>query len=149
MRLAPKSQKGFSTVELMVSLVLVGVLSAIAVSGTRIALENARQRATMADMRTISRAIEAYVVDHEIIPIHDGGLADLQEQISGYTNTLLPVHDSWGNEYMFTRGDNDMNYTLVSLGKDGIDGDDYVRAARFDFNRDLVMFNGIFVAAPE
>jgi type II secretion system protein G len=148
MRFAPKLQNGFSTTELMVTLVLIGVLGAITISATRIALDNARQRATMADMRTISRAIEAYVVDHELIPVYDGGLADLQEQISGYTNSSLPVHDSWGNEYLFSKG-GDQNYTLVSLGKDGLDGADYVRAAKFDFNRDLVMYNGIFIAAPE
>ena len=37
----------------------------------------------------------------------------------------------------------------MGFGKDGIDGDDYVRAAKFDYNRDLVMSNGIFVAAPD
>jgi type II secretion system protein G len=148
MRLGRDPERGYSTIEMMVTLVLTGVLAAIAISATNVALDRARQRATMADMRTISRAIEAYVVDYEKIPEHAGGLQALQEQISGYTNTMIPVRDSWGHEYGFFHGE-DKSYTLVSYGKDGIDGEDYVRGAKFDFTRDLVMFNGIFVRAPE
>ena len=148
MRLGRNSERGYSTIEMMVTLVLTGVLAAIAISATTVALDRSRQRATMADMRTISRAIEAYVVDNDDIPEHAGGLAALQKQISGYTNTLIPTHDSWGHEYGFFHG-TDQSYTLVCYGKDGIDGDDFTRAARFDFTRDLVLFNGIFVRAPE
>ena len=148
MRLGRNPERGYSTIEMMVTLVLTGVLAAIAISATNVALDRSRQRATMADMRTISRAIEAYVVDNENIPEHAGGLEALQKQISGYANTMIPIHDSWGHEYGFFHGA-DQAYTLVCYGKDGIDGDDFTRAARFDFNRDLIMFNGIFVRAPE
>ena len=148
MRPGRNAERGYSTIEMMVTLVLTGVLAAIAISATTVALDRSRQRATMADMRTISRAIEAYVVDHEYIPESAGGLAELQEQISGYTNAMIPTHDSWGHEYGFFHG-TDQSYTLVSYGKDGIDGNDFARAAKFDFTRDLVMFNGIFVRAPE
>lgn len=148
MRLGRNPERGYSTIEMMVTLVLTGVLAAIAISATNVALDRSRQRATMADMRTISRAIEAYVVDYENIPEHTGGLEELQRKISGYTNTMIPIRDSWGHEYGFFHS-GEQSYTLVSYGKDGIDGADYARRAKFDFSRDLVMFNGIFVRAPE
>ena len=148
MRLEKNREAGLSTIELMISLVLIGVLAAILISITWTAVDSSKQRATMADMRSISRAIEAYVVDHEIVPDGGGKLTSLQDTFEIYMNAPLPVRDRWGNEFGFLRDGAD-DYTLISFGKDGRDGADYVRAARFDFNRDLVMFNGIFIAAPE
>ena len=58
------------------------------------------------------------------------------------------LQDHWLNAYRYL-GEPSGDYTIVSFGKDGLDGPDITLASRFDFDRDIVLVNGAFVAAPE
>jgi hypothetical protein len=102
----------------------------------------------MADMRTVSKGIEVYAVDHGYIPSDSGGITALQGVLIPYQSSVIPVKDAWGHPYSYTR-DALGNYTLESFGKDGVDGADITVALRDDYNRDIVIVNGEFVAAPQ
>ncbi len=143
-----KAEAGFTLLELLVVTVVIGVLAAISIISMIGALDRAKQRSTMADMRTISRAIEAYNVDTSLLPDDSGGLAALVPQMVPYSTSVLPIIDHWGKAYSYSR-DNSGNYTLESFGKDGINGDDITLSTKLDFTLDLVIYNGVFVAGPE
>jgi hypothetical protein len=101
----------------------------------------------MADIRTVSLAIESYSVDHDVLPNDRGGMGALGQTMASYTKgDTLPTHDQWGNEFLYVR--DGLSYTLESFGKDGMNGADYAKGIK-DFTRDLVLTDGIFVAAPE
>jgi type II secretory pathway pseudopilin PulG len=127
-------------VEVVVGLAVIGIVASIAVAAARTTCDKARQRATVADMRTISRAIQDYVDRTGGPPGQAEGLVVLAE--------VVPVSDHWHHAYHYSR-DTHGNYTVESFGKDGLDGPDISVASRFDFARDIVLANGQFVAAPE
>ena len=61
---------------------------------------------------------------------------------------MLPVQDHWDRDLSYETDGID-NYTLESFGRDGMAGQDISYANRFDYDLDIVLANGRFVAAPE
>ena len=141
-------EAGFTLVELLVVVMIIGVVAAIALVSYVDALDRARQRSTMADMRSISRALESYLTDNHLVPADTGGISSLAALLIPYQINVVPVRDHWGHTYGFTSNAFDL-YTLESFGKDGADGADVSYSTRNDFFLDIVISNGLFVAAPE
>jgi general secretion pathway protein G len=139
--------RGFTLIELLIVVALIGILAALGIGAFRTALERSRQRATMADMRTLARALEAYWIDVGTLPDDSGGVESLETLLIPYQANVVPVRDAWRNLYDY-RSDG-IRYTLESFGKDGVDGADISVAERDDFNMDLVISDGRFVASPE
>ena len=59
---------GFTLIEVLVVVAIIGIVVAIAIVNYLNAIERARQRRLMADMRGISTAIEAYAADFDRYP---------------------------------------------------------------------------------
>lgn len=142
------SQSGFTLIELLIVVAVIGIIAAISVIQYMGAMDKARQRATMADMRTISRAVEAYLVDNHVVPEDSGGVATLAAVLIPYQISVVPQNDHWGNTYNYTSNAFD-TYTLESFGKDGADGANITYNTRMDFFLDIVVRDGLFIAAPE
>jgi len=138
---------GFTLVEVMVAMVIIGIVSAMSVVALADALDRGRQRATVGDMRALAQAIESYAIDNNDPPTSTGDITALIRALEVYSHSL-PVADHWGNAYQYTR-DAVGNYTLQSFGKDGIDGADVTHDTANEYHRDIVINNGIFVAAPD
>jgi general secretion pathway protein G len=147
-RRARWATRGFSMVETLVVLVVIGVIASIAIKSYRGADHRARQRATMADMRIIARAIETYATDNNSLPGDDAGLEGLVEVIVPYASNVLPLRDHWGTPYRYAT-DLIGNYTIESYGRDGVDGADYAANQQLHFENDLVLRNGVFISAPD
>ena len=139
---------GFTLVELLIVTVVLGIVAAIAIVSLAGALDRAKQRATMADMRLVGRTIESYMVDFHFPPDDAGGLAALVPFLIPYQTNVLPLDDHWQQELDFT-ADRIGNYTVESYGRDGTPGGDIDYASRFDYDLDIVLVNGMFVASPE
>jgi general secretion pathway protein G len=135
-------------VEILVVVAVIGIVAAIAMVALMNALDKAKQKSTMADMRTVSRAIEAYRVDTGFVPDSSGGILPLSNVLIPYQSSVLPTSDHWDNVYGYV-ADANGNYTLESFGKDGIDGVDITYATRFSFDDDIIIYNGMFIASPE
>ena len=135
---------GFTLVELLVVTAVLAIIMAIAVASLAGALDKARQGATIADMRNLGTAIEAYQVDNSFAPLVGAGFKDtVAPLLVPYHNRLVPVNDHWGNVYTY-ESDGLASYSLTSFGKDGIDGDDLTPTTKGDFYRDIVLSNGQF-----
>ena len=150
MQQAPDSRRreedGFSLLELLIGVVIIGILMAIVVSSLLSARDKARQGSTIADMRNIATAIEAYTVDHSSPP----ATADFTEvaiQLRPYHNANVPVRDHWGHLYSYVN-DSGNSYSLISFGKDGIDEPEITPSTQREFERDIVITNGKFPGLP-
>jgi hypothetical protein len=111
-------------------------------------MDKAKQKSTMADMRTVGRAIESYRVDNGILPDDSGGILPLATVLVPYQSSVVPTEDHWRNLYGYET-DLNGNYTIQSFGKDGVDGVDITYATRFSFDDDIIFCNGLFIASPE
>jgi len=141
----PQLQSGFTLIELLVTLVILGILAALAIVALVAALDRAKQRATMADMRSVSKAIEAYQVDIGRVP--QGDLATVAPQLIPYQTNVVPENDHWSNPIVYTASAT--AYSLESYGKDGVDGANISLGTRADYNLDILLSDGLFIAAPE
>jgi|GEM_PF-3211407 len=95
---------------------------------------NAEQTKTMADMRVLTTAIEAYRVAK-------GALPENLESLAPEYLPEVPMKDAWGNEFIYEIGEDNETYTLISLGKDGAEGGE-------GLNMDIVVEDGEFIAGP-
>jgi len=131
----------------MIILVVLAVIAAIAITNLMGAYDRAKQGATVADMRSIASAIEAYSVDNASPPLVTGSFSDLVATLRLYQHSGIPVEDHWGHRYQYTA--NGTTYSVTSFGKDGVDGPDLTWSTRNEFQRDIIVTNGVFVAGPE
>jgi general secretion pathway protein G len=138
---------GFTLIELMIILVVLAVIAAIAISNLMGAYDRAKQGATVADMRSIASAIEAYSIDHNAPPPVTGSVDDLVASLRPYQQSGIPDRDHWGHRYDYAASGT--AYTLTSFGKDGLDGSDLTWQTRTEFERDITVANGVFVSGPE
>jgi general secretion pathway protein G len=120
-------QSGFTLVELLLVLVILGVLAAIVVPKFSNRTEQARQTAAVSQISTFSTALDAYEVDTGSYPQGKNGLSALVQQprdANGWRGPYLQKDvplDPWGNPYVYEcpGKHNTSGYDLSSMGKDG------------------------------
>ncbi|HYM62368.1 MAG TPA: type II secretion system protein GspG [Thermoanaerobaculia bacterium] len=139
---------------------IIGILAAIAIPNLLTAMQRAKQKRTMADMRTIGTAIEAYASDRREYPAAQDTAGLDQYLIPTYVR-LVPRVDGWGRPFRYecwsaSRTDKCDNYAIVSGGKNGIREHDSPReyaatppAATTNFDCNIVYSNGTFIEYPE
>ena len=93
---------------------IIGIIAAIAVPQLMDAMDRARQRRTMADMRNVATANGTMRVD---TGSYAAALADLS--VNGYMQ-VTPADDGWGTPYVYVVGAD--TYELESLGSDSAAG---------------------------
>ena len=141
----------------LVAVAIVGILAAI--PNLLTAMERSKQRRTMADMRSIATAVEAYAqVNNKHYP-DAVSMDQLAQKLSPAYIQNLPVKDGWGNPLRYdcwnTAGSGPCDsYVIASAGKDGkFELDDPTkyqeRGATTNFDADIVFENGRFIQAPE
>jgi type II secretory pathway pseudopilin PulG len=157
--IAPAASSGASTVVLVVVGVfvvigIIGILAAIAIPNMLTAMQRSRQKRSMADMRSLSLAIDSYKIDHNgALP--SGDAASLPSQLSPTYIKTVPVQDGWAHplHYAHSESGQEQHYLLASAGKDGaLERDDlfaYPHASTSNFDCDIVYGDGEFVQYPE
>ena len=122
LRHSRNTQKGFTLLEILVVMVIIGILMSYVGPKVFGRVGQARTQKVHADFRTIETAMKMYRLDNYRYP---GRLGDLVERPSGARNwkeggylDRLP-QDPWGNEYQFRRPGQHGQFDLMSLGADG------------------------------
>ena len=144
----PAGQAGFTLIELLVVVAIIGILAAIAIPGLQMALDKAKQRATMADMRGIATGVQLYQIDESIYPANGTSASVLVATVYPYAKILFPYKDSWHHDYSY-HSDGHTWYSLESFGRDGIDGVDITSATKYQFELDIIYATGRFVNSPD
>ena len=140
---------GFTLIELLIVVAIIGIIAAMAMPNLNRALQSAKQRSTMANMKSMGSALETYAVDHNVYP---KGLTDASGDVLG--NFLSPLYmqkvpsaDGWGNPWHIDTNTNGTIYTISSYGRDGVQGDDSGGPIG-DFAGDIIYTNNSFYQYP-
>ena len=124
--------KGFSLIELMAVVVILGILASIVVVNVAPIFQRAYLEKIRADITQVSKALELYRFNEMTYPSSDQGLNALTEPHdelknpflyteNGYISTL-PT-DPWGREYIYEYpATKSSSYDLYTLGADGVEG---------------------------
>jgi general secretion pathway protein G len=121
------SRRGFTLVELLLVLVILGILAAIVVPKFGGRTEQARQTAAVTQISTFGTALNAFEVDTGSYPRGQDGLqqllvapADVTGWRGPYLMSDIPL-DPWGHPYTyeFPGRLNPNGYDIISMGPDG------------------------------
>lgn len=125
------SEKGFTLVELMVVIVIIGLLATLVALTVLPQLGKANGQKAKADIATLDSALELYRLNNLTYPATSDGLGALlsappsltdpsRYQAGGYIKKL--PKDPWGRDYKYEYPGKHGSYDIYTLGADGIPG---------------------------
>lgn len=127
----PRNQRGFSLVELMVVIFILGLLTTIVLINVLPSQDRAMVEKARADIATLSQALEMYRLDNLAYPNSNEGLQALvappptlaqpgRYRPGGYIKRL--PDDPWGRPYQYASPGQAGAFDIYSLGADGAPG---------------------------
>ena len=147
-------------IELLIVVAIIGIVVAISIVNMINAIERARQRRSMADMRSIATAVETYGADNNRFPPSaaftlPSGLALPSINIGFAGNYLAPTYikvvpqvDGWNGSFLYSVTAEGMDFGIRSYGKDRLPQETPSYGPTTDFNADIIMVDGVFVQWP-
>jgi len=117
-------RSGFSLVELIVVIIIIGMLAGLVAVRTRSYLVKSRQEAARVEIRKIVDAIQAFEGYQTRYPTNEEGLEILATPSDDFVDGLLSKvpTDPWGNPYVYNVPGENGPFEVFSLGADGREG---------------------------
>jgi general secretion pathway protein G len=123
-----QNDQGFTLVELMVVIVIIGLLATVVVINVLPSTDTASVTKARGDIATLEQAVDLYKLDNLVYPSTDQGLEALvtrpdglarpeRYRPDGYIRRLPP--DPWGNPYQYSYPGENGVVDIFSLGADG------------------------------
>lgn len=124
------SQKGFTLIELIVVVMIIGLLAALVMPKFFGKVEQSRMKAAQAQIELFGAALDQFRLDVGRYPTSSEGLAALRESGAGsdewrgpYLKKEIPK-DPWGREFVYRSPGEREEYEIISYGSDGNAGGD-------------------------
>lgn len=113
-----KREEGFTLVEMMVVLVIIGLLATVVIINVMPATDRAARTRVQADLSTLEQGIEMYRLENMRYPTTEEGLTALTPN---YIRRL--PNDPWNSPYVYVApGANGAPFQIASLGADKREG---------------------------
>jgi type II secretion system protein G len=157
-------KKGFTLIELLVVVAIIGIITAIAIPNLLYAVQRAKQRRTMLDMKNFAVAWEAR--NTELSRYNAAGasyegcdqkidVASVVEAVSPTYIRTVPKNDAWGNPFSCYLDQawavpvQAQKYVIISGGHDGKIDTEGLEGAITNFDCDIVYGSGRFLSYPD
>lgn len=125
LKISKQKNRGFTLMELLVVIVIIGLLVAYIAPRYFGQLNNSEQQTTKAQIESLARALDSYRIDLGHYPAQSIGLEALNQNIENsgkwkgpYLQKEVPK-DPWGGQYQYQLDNNNDQFQLFSFGKDG------------------------------
>lgn len=122
---------GFTIVELLVVLVIIGLIAGLALPQVLRYLGTARTETARTQIKNIEAALELYYIDNNGYPSEEDGISALSKapvSAVGWNGPYLrnadSLDDPWGNQYIYELENNNNSVLIKTLGRDGKPGGD-------------------------
>ena len=123
-----KKQQGFTLLEVMVVIVILGILASMVVPNLMGSQERANVQKAVSDINALETSLSMYKMDNYNYPTTEQGMEALVEETDveplprrfpegGYVKRL--PNDPWGNEYQLLNPGENGNIDIFSMGPDG------------------------------
>ena len=130
--LASPRQSGFTLIEIMVVVVIIGILAALVGPKLFGQVDRARQEAARSEISTIENAMKFYRLDNFAYPSAEQGIDALVNKPNdpniknwnpgGYLERI--PRDPWGNPYVYRNPGVNGEIDILTFGADGVEGGD-------------------------
>jgi len=133
MKSSKNRQQGFTLLEIMVVIVILGVLASMVVPNLMGNKDKADRQKVVSDVIALENALDMYKLDNGIYPTTEQGLEALvavpggspeprNYRDGGYIKRL--PQDPWGNDYILNSPGENGKIDILSVGLDGEEGTD-------------------------
>jgi len=122
-----RRRSGFSFIEIMIVVVIIGLLAGAVTLSTRHFMDRAKQTRARSDLSTFKSAIAAFYADNGRYPSNDEGLKSLTPKY------VEQIHnDPWGQPYQYNQPGRNGPYEIICFGPGGKEGDDNISSDDLD-----------------
>ena len=163
-------QKGFTLIELLIVVAIIGIIAALLIPNFLDALQKAKQKRTVADVRNAGTALFSWLTDQvgaaaagqtttdsvDLAQYTERTTAEVTQVLVPQYLQSIPVKDGWKNDYQYyLETEKVLKRTVMAMRSGGRDddfsGDTYtvVGFDPTDYDQDIVWADGFFVRWPQ